>query len=708
MFPMGVRLTLCFLFAFMFSSQQTFSQLKEKLDSFDLLILKTKAPIEQTAIKTKQLNIAARAGDSILFFGLANKYHREAAETNNKVLQASVYQFSGIYYYFTGNYPQSLVYFDSACAYSRKYHMEEALMASLMSRGAIHYTGQRYYNSLRDYLESEKLMIKYKSDKIGGLYSNITMIYNDIGDLEQAEMYMKKGIPYIKKIKDDEGLVKAYNNLGLMAKKKKDYFLADSFFNMGLNLAREKGFKRDISDILYNLTDILSALNKKEEALKYRLELLDLVKETREPNWQKIIALDIAASYYELNQISLSKKYLALAESTNWEESAVTAQKADYYNGMGDLYLALGDYRQSSVALNKAIKLKNELAQRSELFGLEQIKYNYEKQQDSLKFAKQKEIDDLYNEKKQAEIQHKLSRQRIITWISAFVLIIIAVFFVFLFKANKKIRNTNGELHKQKLIVSEKNKEITDSITYAQRIQESLLPARENIARLLPNHFLVYIPKDIVSGDFYWLKEINADEFFIAVADCTGHGVPGAIMSALSIQQLNEIALNTHEPEEILKKLNRKIKQNLNQDEEGFSKDGLDICLCRVNLKTRKIIYSGANRPLWIFNSFALRQEIKATKAGIAGHTSLDQEYARHEIEAEPTDFFVMSTDGYADQFGGDKSKKITTKQFKVFITDSLNQPAEETGELLKHRFFKWKNNLSQIDDVCVLGFKFV
>ena len=161
------------------------------------------------------------------------------------------------------------------------------------------------------------------------------------------------------------------------------------------------------------------------------------------------------------------------------------------------------------------------------------------------------------------------------------------------------------------------------------------------------------------------------------------------------------------EPGEVLQELNKKIKQNLNQDEIGFSKDGLDICLCKINLAEKKLYYSGANRSLLIFNSGGLKQEIKATKAGIGGHTSSNQIYAEHEVKIEVGDYFVMSTDGFADQFGGDKQKKITTKHFKQWVSETSNANFTKKGEELTERFTKWKNNTEQIDDVCVLGFKF-
>ena len=179
-------------------------------------------------------------------------------------------------------------------------------------------------------------------------------------------------------------------------------------------------------------------------------------------------------------------------------------------------------------------------------------------------------------------------------------------------------------------------------------------------------------------------------------------------MSALSIQLLNEISETVTEPHKILNELNKKLKANLNQDEEGFSKDGLDICLCKINKQTNKMHYCGANRNLWIFDERGLKQEIKATKAGIGGHTRLDQVYITNEISINSNDLFLLSTDGYADQFGGDKMKKITTKQFKLWVQQTTGMGFKEKEKFLLDSFFKWKNSSSQIDDVCVLGFKFV
>jgi len=687
---------------------QAQSYFVHQIDSLENSIQRSKNPKEKNLLWAKQLNLAARLEDSTIFLNLKKKLINISKSPEHKEVMTSVYQSSGILYYYQGDFGKAFKYFDSACVFARKNNFEELLMAALMSRGAMRYTQQDYYNSLLDYLESEKLMLKYKSDKLGGLYSNISMIYNNVGDLQQAEKYLKLAIPFTRAANDKEGLVKAFNNLALIEKKRKNYFRADSIFREGLKLAQEYNLERDISDLLYNLSDVMALLNKKDEAIALRLELFEVVKKTGETNWQKIIALDLATDYYGKGNLTKTLEYLKLSKSIEWNEDAVAGQRNDYYSGVASLALQLKDYKTAAESYAEAYKLKLLQEKEASLLDLKKINYEHEKQKDSLEFAKQKEINDLNNEKERQKTEHKLSQQRIMTAISIVVLIIIGFFSISLFRTNRQKEAANKEILQQKQLITAKNKEITDSINYAQRIQHSLLPTTQTISRFLPQHFLIYLPKDIVSGDFYWLKEINSNEFFVAVADCTGHGVPGSIMSALSIQQLNEISETVNEPGEILNKLNKKIKENLNQDEEGFSKDGLDIAMCKINLAEKKLYYSGANRALWLFDKNGLKQEIKATKAGIAGHTGNEQVYVQHVVNLLPNELFVLSTDGYADQFGGEKMKKITTKRFKALITESLNNSAPQTGEFLKDNFFRWKNTLEQIDDVCVLGFKFV
>ncbi|HWY98283.1 MAG TPA: PP2C family protein-serine/threonine phosphatase [Bacteroidia bacterium] len=267
------------------------------------------------------------------------------------------------------------------------------------------------------------------------------------------------------------------------------------------------------------------------------------------------------------------------------------------------------------------------------------------------------------------------------------------------------------QIAEQKQAIEEKSKEITDSINYAKRIQDSLLTPYEVIAKYMDRHFLFYHPKDIVSGDFYWMSPISNSEVLFAIGDCTGHGVPGAFVSSVCISKLNEAAAKTVSPGKILEDVNREIKINFGQTGNENIRDGMDIVICHFNIETRKLKYAGANRPLWILkngnvpaeNAFV---EIKPDKISIGGFTEGSQLFAEHEIQTETGDTLYLFTDGYADQFGGVNGKKMTTKRFREWVMNNNHLPIREMGDKLSGSYTDWKGKHEQIDDVTVLAIR--
>jgi serine phosphatase RsbU (regulator of sigma subunit) len=271
-----------------------------------------------------------------------------------------------------------------------------------------------------------------------------------------------------------------------------------------------------------------------------------------------------------------------------------------------------------------------------------------------------------------------------------------------------EVENKNEVLKEQNVQILHQKKEITDSINYAKRIQNAILPPLADIKAVWSDLFIFFQPKDIVSGDFYWFYKINAVEFLIASADCTGHGVPGGFMSMVCTDKLNEAVTHSTSPSVILKMVNRRIKQSLRQDNKvGSTKDGMEIALLKINIETKEIIYSGANRFLWIVkNNTTEIIEIKPTKAGIAGTTDDLQEFEEHQIATQTGDLLYMSTDGYADQFGGHFGKKLMTKNFKSFILKIKNQSLDEQLKNVDSHVNSWKANHEQVDDILVIGIK--
>lgn len=649
---------------------------------------------------------ATESLDSTQFFSSYNKFQRLAKKSNDQYLMVSLLNKKSVFYYYQGNYKAAIKCCDSAIKLATLNSFTNALSGFYMNRGAMHYSALQFSEALKDYKQSETLMLKSNSSGIGGLLVNISLLYREIEDIPNAKKYLYRSIPFVKASKDLGGYAIVLNNLGLIFKDEKNFNAADSVFRLGYEHCKKNKLNRDFADVCYNLINNLLKLNKLEEALNLELELLKHVKSLNDPSWEKFILQTIAKTYFELNNINDAKKYLNLSEKIILKNETVDKDELATSLSMADIYFKLKDYKKASETYKHYFNLEDSINVESDYGNVTRLTYSYEKKQDSLNNAKELEISQLEMSHNQEKAEQKLLTQRIFLVFIIVVLIGICVFAIVLYKSNKSKEKANIEITYQKKLISEKNLEITDSINYAKHIQNSLLPSTQILNKALNEYFLIYIPKDIVSGDFYWIKEISENEVLIAVADCTGHGVPGAILSALSIQLLNELTEKFHSPHIILKELNIKLKAQLQQQNENSSRDGLDICLCKYNKSSKQISFSGANRNLWIFNENGFVNEIKATKAGIAGYTANEQEFALYSEEFNKPTFFVLSTDGYADQFGGESNKKITTKQFKHFIAEKSHQNLNQIGENLKEKYLTWKKNYDQTDDVCVIGFK--
>lgn len=252
--------------------------------------------------------------------------------------------------------------------------------------------------------------------------------------------------------------------------------------------------------------------------------------------------------------------------------------------------------------------------------------------------------------------------------------------------------------------------DIKDSIEYAKHIQEAILPLESKIKTAFPDSFILFKPRDIVSGDFYWFASVEkggTPYHLIAAADCTGHGVPGAFMSMIGNTILNEIVITKEiiEPSDILNKLHQGIRTALKQ-KENESRDGMDIALCVYDSKNGKIKYAGANRPLWIIKNDNTFEEIKATKSAIGGATDENQKFEAHQIELNKGDRFYLSSDGYADQFGGQNGKKLMTKKFKEVLISLKDKSIPGQKDFLNSFIDDWKKNHEQVDDILVIGVK--
>ncbi len=269
-----------------------------------------------------------------------------------------------------------------------------------------------------------------------------------------------------------------------------------------------------------------------------------------------------------------------------------------------------------------------------------------------------------------------------------------------------------AEVVHQKELVEEKQKEIVDSINYAKRIQFSILPPQDEMKEALGDHFVLYKPKDIVSGDFYWMVQVkhSATETPLAVVaavDCTGHGVPGALMSIISSSLLSQTTKNAdiNSPADALNYLNQELPKNIKAQQKGeIIRDGMDITMCAFDFATRKIEFAGANNSLYVFTGGELK-EIKADKQAISGSTDdVKKPYTNHSVQLNKGDMVYLFTDGYADQFGGPKGKKFKHKQLEQILVEIHQKPMAEQRAVLDKRFEDWRGTLEQVDDVTVIG----
>ncbi|HUX95102.1 MAG TPA: response regulator [Bacteroidales bacterium] len=255
--------------------------------------------------------------------------------------------------------------------------------------------------------------------------------------------------------------------------------------------------------------------------------------------------------------------------------------------------------------------------------------------------------------------------------------------------------------------IESQNKEITCSIQYASRIQNALMPPNDNIKRILPSHFIFTKPKDIVSGDFYWLA-CKDDKVIIAVADCTGHGVPGAFMSILGVSFLNEIVNKavTIRANELLNQLSGQVIKSLHQTgKDDKSRDGMEMTMCVIDFSKNKLQFSGAFRPLYLIRNSELK-EFKGDNMPVGIYEHEDQSFTNTELLIEKNDIIYLFTDGYADQLGGGERKTFRSVNFKKLLIDIHILPMDEQKIALEKRYEEWKGEIEQVDDILIVGIK--
>ncbi len=354
-------------------------------------------------------------------------------------------------------------------------------------------------------------------------------------------------------------------------------------------------------------------------------------------------------------------------------------------------------YKMFELEMQMQDSLKNTETKKASISKQFQYEYDKKNAADSVVNAQKDKIETAHLVAKDEQLKHERTQR--LALVGGLVLVLI--FSVIMSKRFKISQNQKIIIEKQKDEVEYQKKEIIDSITYAKRLQKAILPHRVEILETIPQSFVIYLPKDIVAGDFYWAETMN-EYYYIAVADCTGHGVPGAMVSMVCSnamnRTINEFGLT--ETGDILNKVRELVLNTFIRSGDDIQ-DGMDISLCRINKSTKEIQWSGANNPLWFYKNGNLH-EIKADKQPI-GKYDYAKPFTTHNLKTELNTNYYLFTDGFSDQFGTN-NKKMTKKRFRDLIISIQGKDMSTQKQLIQHYFKNWKGDEKQVDDVCIIG----
>jgi serine phosphatase RsbU (regulator of sigma subunit) len=608
----------------------------------------------------------------------------------------------------------AITYVNSLIPLYQKANNKKELADLYSDKSLVHDYLAQYPQALKASQKSLELYIKI-DDKQGEANS-----YNDIGILHYysgsdslAANYHNLSFEIYKEINDSSGMAMYYNNMA------NTFYDMEEFPNAILMYTKAREINVLINDLagesiaLSNIGETYVFLGEYRKAEKILLEALELAKKTKDP-WNITNPLRGLGKLYTLtNQIPKAVKVLEESVELSIDIDAL-AEQSESYNLLYQLYKSSDNYKDALYYFEK-YKISNDsiFSQAKEQMSAEmEMKYQIQ--------DKAKKIELLNTNKALDDLEHiqQISKQKnnVIYLVGGLVCFFIILLFAirgFLLKkkANKKLRvqntiikNKNKEINHAYLQIEEKNNEILDSIRYAKRIQSAILPSQSQILKLLPKSFVFYRPKDVVAGDFYWLEEKD-NKILIAAADCTGHGVPGAMISVVCNNALKRTVreYGLTDPGKILDKTREIVIDEFSKSDEDV-KDGMDIAL--VTIQNNLLEYAGAHNPLWIIrgNSNEI-EEIKANKQPI-GLFDSHKPYTTHKVKLSKGDTFYIFSDGFADQFGGEKGKKYKKSNLKGLLLSCQQNSMEKQKNLISEAFDEWKGDIEQLDDVCVIGVK--
>lgn len=619
----------------------------------------------------------------------------------------------------------------------KKHLTRYIILLSLVVFNTIYVQSQEIVSLPKERLDEvdkyKELVSRYKlannSQQAAFYLNKIAFIYWENGIAKEAINYFLETIPLNEKIGNYNDVKAVCSNIALIYTDLDRLDLSLDYFYKSLEARRKLNNKAEVSAGLIDAAYIHTALNQTEKAISLLEEAFELAKSANDPRLILNCARLLAVNYDKLGNISKTRDYndiYATYEKQLSTQDIKTTYEKEVTKSQVDLEL---EKRQREI--QRQIMELQELRAKTKQDSLGIV---VNTKQDSLfkseQLAQQRQIRiDLLNkdmELKATKIREQQSRQRILQFeiYSAIVFLIIMVVFAFIIfrnyrnkkKANELLSMQNTEIQKQRDHIQRQNENISKSINYAQGIQKALLPTQSSLNRVFPESFIFFRPRDIVSGDYYWFRSLSnskenfdpsTDKFAIAAIDCTGHGVPGAFLSMIGYNLLDEIvSKGIHKPGTILRELNNGIRKALRQDETD-NRDGMDMALCVVDIKNRIIEFAGAKNPV-VYVSDAEVFRVRGDKESIGGgYGVFEDDFTTHQIIIERPTWFYLFSDGFIDQFGGADGRKFMIKGFVDLLASISILPANQQREMLKNTFKDWLGTqYQQVDDVLVVGFK--
>jgi serine phosphatase RsbU (regulator of sigma subunit) len=645
-------------------------------------------------------------------------YFKEALQlaqfTNDSLSMAILNNNMASSYQMMNEYGKANTYYDAA---KNIYH---ALNNPIGEGRALHHIAHLCKDVLNYTAEQENLLklaeLEFKTNntvELGATYNNLAISYTNSNNNEKAFDAIEKAITIDSESDNKRGLAIDYNN------KANIYFTVGNYSSSLTNYQQSLQLKKGINDTrgealtTHNIGNVYLKQNKPDSALYYYQKSLELAEsvhyhEVIYSNYKSMANLKSAeqncTETMDFYKIYTAMKY-AVEENQELKQLAEVREKyidkiaGDAKSMLNTIQELEADNEKKLVSLNH---LQEEIRKKEVITQLEIEKLK----QDTELLAANNQL--LATEMELVQLSD--SRKTLLLTGSALLGLCLLAFLIITLRNAKKLRESRDEIQHQKHEIEEKNNDIIQSITYAKRLQEAILPPLPLFETSFTESFVLYEPKDIVAGDFYWLHAPTNGKIWYAAADCTGHGVPGAMVSVVCSNALNRSVkeFGITDTGKILNKVRELVIETFEKSSEEV-KDGMDIALVAVKKTTSgaQLDFSGANNPLWIIQKNNEGKtdlvEIKPTKQPIGKYAD-PKDFETHQLLLQQGDIVYIFTDGYADQFGGPKGKKYMYKKMKEFLLSIHHLPMKTQKEKLLAEFKSWKNSLEQVDDVCIIG----